>query len=65
MTSIPPSLSAALAGTYRLERQLGQGGMAVVYLATFARGELTTAKSTRDNNRKPRRHGDAAVRANH
>jgi serine/threonine protein kinase/Flp pilus assembly protein TadD len=43
MTSIPPSLSAALAGTYRLERQLGQGGMAVVYLATDLKHERQVA----------------------
>lgn len=34
MSSIPSGLSAALADKYRLERELGQGGMAVVYLAT-------------------------------
>ncbi|MBK8006002.1 MAG: protein kinase [Gemmatimonadetes bacterium] len=30
---IPERLAAALAGTYRLERELGRGGMATVYLA--------------------------------
>jgi dienelactone hydrolase/tRNA A-37 threonylcarbamoyl transferase component Bud32 len=29
----PPSLAAALAGRYRLEREVGSGGMATVYLA--------------------------------
>jgi len=33
MTRIPPGLSAALADRYRLERELGAGGMATVYLA--------------------------------
>ena len=33
MTGIPDRLSAALAERYRLERELGQGGMATVYLA--------------------------------
>ncbi len=33
MTSAPPSLVAALAPSYRIERELGQGGMATVYLA--------------------------------
>ena len=32
-TSIPSRLSSALADRYRLERELGQGGMATVYLA--------------------------------
>ena len=32
-TQVPPRLSAALAGKYRLERELGAGGMATVYLA--------------------------------
>ena len=33
MTTIPPRVVDALAGAYRLERELGQGGMATVYLA--------------------------------
>ncbi len=33
MTEPPPKLSAALADRYRIERELGQGGMATVYLA--------------------------------
>ena len=33
MTSITERLSAALAGRYRIERHLGEGGMASVYLA--------------------------------
>ena len=33
MTSVPGRLVAALADRYRLERELGQGGMATVYLA--------------------------------
>ena len=33
MTSLPDRLSAALADRYRIERELGQGGMATVYLA--------------------------------
>ena len=33
MTSVGDRLSAALAGRYRIERELGQGGMATVYLA--------------------------------
>ena len=31
--SVPPLLVSALADRYRLERELGAGGMAVVYLA--------------------------------
>ncbi|HET9276148.1 MAG TPA: serine/threonine-protein kinase, partial [Gemmatimonadales bacterium] len=37
MTTIPTSLEAALAGRYTLERPLGSGGMATVYLATDVR----------------------------
>src|SRR4026209_2211262 len=33
MSVIPERLSAALAGRYRIERHLGEGGMAAVYLA--------------------------------
>ncbi len=33
MSEVPPRLAAALADRYRLERELGQGGMATVYLA--------------------------------
>ncbi len=33
MPDIPPGLSAALAERYRIERELGAGGMATVYLA--------------------------------
>ena len=33
MTTQPDRLSAALTGRYRIERELGAGGMATVYLA--------------------------------
>ena len=33
MTTTPARLTAALSDRYRLERELGQGGMATVYLA--------------------------------
>src|SRR5215213_8343247 len=33
MRTLSPSLSGALAGRYEIERELGRGGMATVYLA--------------------------------
>jgi len=33
VSDAPPRLAAALAGRYRIERELGRGGMATVYLA--------------------------------
>ena len=33
MTEITPRLSTALADHYKIERRLGEGGMATVYLA--------------------------------
>jgi eukaryotic-like serine/threonine-protein kinase len=38
VTPIPDRLAAALADRYRLERELGQGGMATVYLAKLRAG---------------------------
>ena len=40
---VPADLTAALAGRYTLERQLGQGGMATVYLANDVRHERPVA----------------------
>ena len=37
MTALPPTLVEALAGRYRVEREVGQGGMATVYLAEDVR----------------------------
>jgi serine/threonine-protein kinase len=43
MTAIPPSFSAAVAERYRLERELGAGGMATVYLARDLRHDRWVA----------------------
>ncbi|MFI5210984.1 MAG: serine/threonine-protein kinase, partial [Gemmatimonadales bacterium] len=43
MSSAPAPLAAALADRYRLERELGQGGMATVYLAHDLRHERKVA----------------------
>ena len=37
MTDLPGRLAAALANHYRIERELGAGGMATVYLARDVR----------------------------
>ena len=41
--TVPDRLAAALADRYRLERELGQGGMATVYLATDLRHQRQVA----------------------
>src|SRR5918995_7267420 len=43
MTAAAQRLSAALAGRYRIERELGAGGMATVYLAHDARHDRKVA----------------------
>jgi serine/threonine protein kinase len=43
MTAVPPSLLAALQDRYRLDRELGQGGMATVYLAHDLRNNRPVA----------------------
>src|SRR5215510_4395787 len=41
--SVNPALSTALADRYKIERQLGQGGMATVYLADDLRHDRKVA----------------------
>ncbi len=43
MPDVPPSLAAALLPRYRIERVLGVGGMATVYLAHDVRHEREVA----------------------
>ena len=43
MTELPPRLTSALADRYRLERKLGEGGMATVYLAEDVKHERRVA----------------------
>ncbi len=43
MSDVPDRLNAALEGRYRIERQLGEGGMATVYLADDLRHERKVA----------------------
>ena len=43
MTGIPAALEQALTDRYRLEREVGRGGMATVYLATDVKHERLVA----------------------
>ena len=43
MSDLPDRLNGALEGRYRVERQLGEGGMATVYLADDLRHERKVA----------------------
>ena len=43
MNPVPAGLAAALADRYRLDRELGQGGMATVYLAQDLRNNRRVA----------------------
>ena len=43
MHDVPPSLAAALLPRYRIERVIGVGGMATVYLAHDVRHEREVA----------------------
>jgi serine/threonine protein kinase len=43
VTDASPALTAALADRYRIERELGQGGMALVYLAQDVRHDRRVA----------------------
>src|SRR5262245_59386877 len=48
MTSFPAPLERALADRYRLEREIGHGGMATVYLATDLKHHRPVAIKTLD-----------------
>lgn len=55
MPDTPDSFAATLADRYRVERELGHGGMATVYLASHLREEGRLAALTGDR--------DGAIRA--
>jgi hypothetical protein len=49
MTAVPDGLATALQDRYRLDRALGQGGMATVYLAhAYERGSAQAVFVTLD-----------------
>jgi len=43
MSDVSDRLNAALEGCYRIERQLGEGGMATIYLADDLKHERKVA----------------------
>ena len=59
MTNTLAKLSAALADRYRIERELGAGGMATVYLAEDLKHDRKVASQTghRRDLRVPGTHG--------
>jgi TolB-like protein/tetratricopeptide (TPR) repeat protein/tRNA A-37 threonylcarbamoyl transferase component Bud32 len=48
MSDVPPRLQSALEGRYAIERELGRGGMAVVYLATDLKHDRRVAVKVLD-----------------
>ena len=65
MSDVPERLNAALEGRYLIERQLGEGGMATVYLADDFRHErlalLESSSQQRGGADHPARRAPCAV----
>ena len=47
VTGIPEAFATGIADRYRVERELGAGGMATVYLASSANSAATSARRQR------------------
>jgi hypothetical protein len=60
MTHLPPPLETALAGRYVVERELGHGGMATVYLARDLKHDRLVARSSCSNLSSPPRSARTA-----